>query len=443
MLRYVDISSLEQRLREAGDTVAIPEADSVRWALHGATPRLTCAPAMPEAVAASLRACDEAGAAVIPWGGGTQRRLGLPPERADVALLTPNLNRLLEYEPGDLTVTVESGMRFADLQMILAEKGQWLPLDPALQPEATVGGVVATNASGPRRRKDGGLRDLLIGTRVARPDGTLTRAGGRVVKNVTGYDLNKLHIGAMGTLGVLVEVTFKVAPRPETERSWFAIFPSAEMAGDTVVRLLRRPLAPSALDILNSRTARAIGLPAPDGRWVLVGRASGFKPAVDRHLREFDATAAECGAVLVSDLEGNAVAEAWAAYGEKCAEWRWADGLLTCRMALPPAATGDAAGRVSALGGQVAIWGHATGALFVSESMPHLGVARRVATLRGIAEGAGGQMVVENWAAPEGLETGSVDVWGKAAGPLALMQAIKREYDPHRTINPGRFVGGI
>src|ERR687883_1494657 len=138
----------------------------------------------------------------------------MPPRRLDQIIETTGLNRVVEYEPADLTVTVEAGMRFAELQQRLAEEGQFLALDPPAAEGATIGGVIATNASGPLRFAYGTARDLVIGTRVANPDGTLTRAGGRVVKNVAGYDLTKLYIGSLGTLGVIVELSFKLAPIP-------------------------------------------------------------------------------------------------------------------------------------------------------------------------------------------------------------------------------------
>ena len=133
-------------------------------------------------------------------GGGTQLDLGMPPARVGPVVETTGLNRIVEYEPADLTVTVEAGMRFAELQRILGEQGQFLALDPPLEDEATIGGAIATNASGPLRFAFGTARDLVIGTRVANPDGSVTHAGGRVVKNVAGYDLNKLYIGSLGTL---------------------------------------------------------------------------------------------------------------------------------------------------------------------------------------------------------------------------------------------------
>ncbi len=435
MLKDVDLSSMQLELGKEGEVESLEGAEALRWGVHGVLPRLLCTPRTPEALASALLRCDERKAAVIPWGGGTQQRLGAAPQEADVVLVTRGVNRLVEYEPGDLTVTAEAGMRLSELQKILAENGQWLPLDPMVNGDATLGGLVATNASGPRRMKDGGLRDLVIGTRVAGVDGNVTRAGGRVVKNVTGYDLNKAHIGALGTLGVVVEVTFKVAPRPETERSWLGSFPTAELAGRAITELLRRPVTPTALDLLNEDAAQRMGISVQPGRWLLLARASGFRQAVARHLSEFDRAARVAGAVEVDSLSEAEATSLWAAYDEKAAGLRWTLDVLTCRFAVPPSAVGLVSEKAAAIREDAAVWSHGSGAVFWSIDAQDLAA---VEMLRGLAETAGGSLVVENWAAPA-----EVDVWGPPAGPLRLMQALKAQYDPNGILNPGRFVGGI
>ncbi len=439
MLKDRDLSTLQQELDGLGETVPLASTAGDAWAVWGAQPSLVCAPATAEGVAAALASCDRAGAAVIPWGGGTQQRLGSVPERADVVVATRRLNRLLEYEPGDLTITVEAGMRFEELQLVLGQHGQWLPLDPPLLREATVGGVIATNVSGSRRIKEGGPRDLVIGTRVAGVDGMVTRAGGRVVKNVTGYDLNKLHIGALGTLGILVDVTFKVAPRPETERSWVGVFLTAKAAGRTATALLQKPLTPSALDILNHRAAARAGVPVPEGQWALVGRASGFTPAVDRHLAEFEAAARAEGALESQSLDPEAATRMWAGLMQSSAESRWSAEALTCRIALPPTAVGSVCDRLTGVAPEAAVWTHATGAVFYSLTPEELPGCESVADVRALAEQAGGGLVVES--RPSSLA--GVDVWGRPGAPLALMRALKSQYDPHGILNPGRYVGGI
>jgi glycolate oxidase FAD binding subunit len=439
MLREVDLAALQTELGGIGETIAVDDAGADRWSVQGVRPSLVCKPSSAEALAEALARCDKAGAAVIPWGGGTQQRLGNPPSRADVALVTTGLNRILEYEPADLTATVESGMRLSDLQAAMRENGQWLPIDAPVSSEATIGGVLATNASGPRRLKEGGPRDLVIGTRMANVDGALTRAGGKVVKNVTGYDLNKLHIGALGTLGVMVEVSFKVAPLPESDRSWFCVFPNATDAARAIGRLLWLASPPAAVEILNHRVASRIGLPSSPGEWLVLGRATGIGAAVERHAREFRSAVEAHGGATVQELEAAQAEDTWSRYGDMSAELRWSASALTCRCALPPGEVGRACERTETLGSEPLLWAHATGALFWSSQADHTSQAGIAGELRRVAAQAGGQMVVENrYSGEDGLE-----VWGPVGQTLDYMKAIKAQYDPRGTLNPGRFVGGL
>ena len=441
MLKEIDLVTLEADLGKSGETTAVRGVETDRWTVRGAAPRLVCQPSTPEAMASALATCDTAGAAVIPWGGGTQQRLGMPPRRADVVLQTNRLNRILEYEPGDLTVTVEAGLPLAALQEELAKNGQWLPVDPPVSAEATIGGLVATNVNGSRRVRNGGLRDLVIGTRTANVDGTATKAGGHVVKNVSGYDLNKAHIGGVGTLGILVEVSLKIAPRPVAERSWFGVFPTAGAASDAMAALLRLPATPSALDMLNHRAARASGLSVTPGQWVLLASAVGFEQTVDRYLAEFEAAARSAGAVASETIQERTAADLWTTYRSTAAGLRWSSPeALTCRLAVPPAQAGRLCDRADAMGEEPAVWAHAWGAVFWG--IPAAGSSKEanlVTELRRAAEGAEGALVVENWPA----SMAGVDVWGRPNGPLAIMRAIKKQYDPNDTLNPGRYVGGI
>jgi glycolate oxidase FAD binding subunit len=155
---------------------------------------------------------------VVPWGGGTRMSVGAPPARLGVVLVLKRLNRILEHEPGDLTATAEAGITLGALQAELGKRGQWLSLDPAQADRATLGGVLSSNDAGPRRHLYGSCRDLLIGLTVITASGATVKGGGKVVKNVAGYDLPKLFIGAFGTLGVIVEATVKLRPRPDADR---------------------------------------------------------------------------------------------------------------------------------------------------------------------------------------------------------------------------------
>src|SRR5215472_3526133 len=194
-------------------------------AVSGVQPKLVLSPGTEAELANALQLANEAGAAVVPRGGGTKLGWGNPPARADVVLATARLDRVLEHAWADLTVTVEAGCTIRTLQQTLAQHGQRLALDPLWPEKATVGGILSTNDSGALRLRFGSLRDLIIGVKIALPDGTLARSGGKVVKNVAGYDLPKLVTGALGTLGVITCATFRLHPLPRHTRS-FSISPA-------------------------------------------------------------------------------------------------------------------------------------------------------------------------------------------------------------------------
>jgi len=439
MIEQVDLATVETELKSVADTRKLDGSEAGPWSIGGVAAALVCTPSDPESLAEALAACDRTGAAVVPWGGGTQQGLGSPPERVDVALVTTKLDRLIEHEPGDMTVTAQAGMTLSQLQSTLGAHGQWLPLDPPLLSGATLGGALATDVSGPRRLKEGGLRDLVIGTRAANVDGKVSRAGGKVVKNVTGYDLNKLHVGSLGTLGILTEVSFKVAPLPPADRTWYCTFDDPQSAGLALSKLLWLPVSFAALDLVNAATAEEFGLSLEGAPWALLARATGFGPAVERQLSEFrTATRAREGAdtITVDEQQAEGI---WSDYLEKSAKRRWAEGWLTCRMALPSAEQGAVAAAVAGVGERPRIWGHGTGALFWSAAAEAAGRAEAVTRLREAVHKAGGRLIVEN----RGKDGIDLDVWGPEEPSYEYMRAIKRQYDPRGTLNPGRFVDGI
>ncbi len=188
-------------------------------AVDGVTPQMVCEPGSPEDLARALRWANGNGLKVTPRGGGTKLGWGNPPAGCDLVLSTARLNRVLEYAWDDMTVIVEAGCRVADLQKTLAGHGQQLALDPLWPERATIGGIISTNDSGTLRARYGSLRDLIIGITVALPDGTLAKSGGKVVKNVAGYDLAKLFTGGLGTLGVITQAIFRLHPLPRESRS--------------------------------------------------------------------------------------------------------------------------------------------------------------------------------------------------------------------------------
>ena len=216
-----------------GRVLDATEADAV----DGVQPRFLAEPGSVEEVAEVLRAADAAGLRTVARGGGTKLGWGNPPDGVELVLSTARLGRVLEHAAGDLVTRVQAGVRLADLQAELAPAGQLLGLDPP-EAEATVGGIVAANASGPRRLRYGTVRDLLIGVTVVLADGTVAHAGGKVVKNVAGYDLGKLYTGSLGTLGVVVEAIFRLHPVPAAAAVVAAEVEGPEQVGSAVRALL-------------------------------------------------------------------------------------------------------------------------------------------------------------------------------------------------------------
>src|SRR5882762_1074891 len=216
-------------------------------AVAGAQPNLVIEPGTEGELAEILRLSNEAGLAVIPRGGGTKLRWGNPPARADLILSTARLNEIIEHAWADLTVTVEAGCTIQRLQETLAQHGQHLALDPLWPEKATVGGVLSTNDSGALRLRFGALRDLIIGATIALPDGTLASSGGKVVKNVAGYDLQKLVTGALGTLGVITRAVFRLHPLPLNTRSFSVAATNAEEAQRFVLTVQDSKLAHTLL----------------------------------------------------------------------------------------------------------------------------------------------------------------------------------------------------
>jgi glycolate oxidase FAD binding subunit len=387
--------------------------------IDGVAPRERVAPSSAEEVAAALQRADEAGQAVVPIGGGTQLDLGMPPARADVVVETTQLNRVVEYEPADLTVTVEAGMRFAELQRILGQQGQFLALDPPLDEGATIGGVIATNASGPLRFAYGTARDLVIGTRVANPDGTVTHAGGRVVKNVAGYDLNKLYIGSLGTLAITVELSFKLAPIPPATATIAGEFGGAESAQAVLGAVVRSPLSPLAIELIGSRQ--------------VVFRVGGYQGAVERQVRDLSA--------LVTQHGGRTLDVQWDDLRRNQLEAR--------RRGVVVKATGPistATKLVEILERQLGalepmVWAHAgNGVAYAACNTPD-GTSQLEAARREVcALGTNAAMVIER--CPTVLKR-DIDVWGDPGPGIGLMRAIKTHLDPNNTLNPGRYLGGL
>ena len=241
------------------------------------------APSNPAELAEALRDAASNGRSIALAGNSSKRRMAGPIEPADAQIATLSLRRVVEYEPRDLTISVEAGLSWHELTALVAQDRQMIPLDPPFSESATVGGVVAANTSGPRRRLYGTARDLVIGMQFATLEGNLVQSGGMVVKNVAGLDMGKLMIGSFGTLAAIAVVNFKLQPMPELERSFLLPYASLPEAIAARNHILRSVLQPAAIDLLNPLAGSTLG----HHGWLLAVRAGGNAAAVDRYEREF------------------------------------------------------------------------------------------------------------------------------------------------------------
>ena len=392
------------------------------YVIDGAAPHLAQQPRTREEVAKLLASAGEAGLAVVPQGSRTALDLGRPIDRYDIALDMRGLDGIVDYEPADMTVQVGAGMTLRALRAHLAEHGQYLPADPPPGDDVTIGGLLATARPGAWRGHMPAARDLVIGMEVALADGSLVRSGGRVVKNVSGYDLHRLHTGALGTLGVIVEASFKLVPLPPATRSFAVRRASVRDAARLATELRDAVLPARALSVLAPEAATLIGL--PEHAHVLLELA-GYESAIDaatRRIRDL----AEGSDGRLDDAPPGAWERLRALAGSP-------DGVVL-RLGIP--ATRIAAAIEAARGLRATAWGHVAAGSVVVHA-PAIDVTS-VRVLRRNVEAEGGFLIVES--GPPALRA-VVDPLG--AGTVALVRSLKQQFDPAGTLSPGRWEPGL
>ena len=407
--------------------------------VDGLRPRWVVRPASLEQLSRILALASDGRLAVVPRGSGSSLELGHPPQRLDLVLDLAGLDQAIEYNPDDLTITVQAGISAGALAARLAPHRQWLPLDPPGGAARTVGGIVATNASGPRRVRYGTSRDLLLGVRFVQADGVVTWGGSKVVKSVSGYDVPKLMVGALGTLGVLAELTLRLHPLPDAERSWLALFENARAAQALAERVVDSALQPSRLELFNARALQLVSAESA-GAGVAVSIGS-----VDEAVREqgerLTALARSSAGRIVPLPQGF-----WRAAESAMVPPESATVLhvaaLADRLAGTIGAVEDAFG-VVAPAADVRLSGCAAlGMLRVvvgGATAPE--TAAVTARIRALVDEVGGSVVVARGSVE--LRR-AVDPWGPVEPQaLALMRALRDEFDPGRVLNPGRYVGGL
>ena len=419
----ITASAIEEKLRGIVGSEHF-RAATAGDAVSGMQPKFVAEPANEQELATLLSTANEAGIAVIPRGGGTKLGWGNPPKRADLVVSTARLKRVLEHAWADLTVSVEAGCPFETLQEKLAQHGQRLALDGLWPQRATIGGMLSTNDSGALRLRFGALRDLIIGVTLALPDGTLASSGGKVVKNVAGYDLPKLATGAFGTLGIITRAIFQLHPLPHSARTLSFSVASVSDAERHVLAIQDSKLAHTGLQVRGDSAGQIL-----TDIW-------------------FEAT--EAGLAAQESQLRTLVGEVRWQQSEK-GVWGGREGLwllptenaVIAKLSVLPSAIAKALGLLEEIAKprdvhfQYVIQAPGLGALRLEGEMSSLkAVVERV---RSELESGGASLVVLH--RPVALE--SLEVWGAAGDALALMRSVKQQFDPKGTLNPGRFVGGI
>ena len=415
------------------------------YAVDGLSPSLAVRPGSAEEIAEIARAATAEKLALIPTAGRTKLNIGMPPERYDVAVDMARLNRVIAYDPGDLTLGVEAGIGIASLLKTLAAHAQFLPLAMPFAQTATVGGTLATGIDTPLRHFYGMPRDYVLGMEFVAGEGVTAKAGGRVVKNVTGYDLHKLLLGAIGTLGIITRINFKTFPLPAKTRTWIAGFDAAENAFSLARRIASSPLTPYAVEIAGR-------WPAPGApQWQVAVAAAGDDKVLERCSREVRALAGQCSNksfdALVKEQEDahwNRVCEFPALLLK---EW---PGAVLLRAGVLPGSMPSLVKGVEEIASKhrlaCAFAARAVGAVHagllpggsLSESMDDLTAACR--EVMQAAGAAGGHASIE-WC-PLELKR-RVNIWGEPRPDLPLMKKLKDVLDSKRIFSPGRFMGGL
>lgn len=441
--RQGDIGRFVDQCRQTlGADAAIVGDEAARFAIHDQRPGAVCFPKDIDALSRCVAVAAAADLAIVPVGNGTQLGMGGVPRRYDVAVSTRRMCRIVAHEAADMTVTVEAGATLVELDAALAQGAQFLPLDPPRPHDATVGALIATDASGPLRMSCGRVRDLLIGVRAVLADGTIVKGGGRVVKNVAGYDVMKLLTGSHGSLAIIAEATFKIRPRPAVERCLVIGVGCIDEAIALGLQSMAAEMQPAFVEGVNAATGREIGLASA----ALIVGLHGSQAEIDAQREVLDAIAGK-GRVedvpaanapdLMRRLRDLPAAErtngcriatlpsrlaATLAHIERAAQERSIDAMLLAHVGNGVAVLRCAADRVS------------------NGALADFAVWIQVQ----VSAAEGGVVVFDKL--PKRL-TEALDPWGAdrtlSATQLNLMRNLKAALDPRGLLSPGRFVGDL
>jgi glycolate oxidase FAD binding subunit len=454
------VSAVARNLDHLSNAAEIVTWSSVlaEYEIDGITPGAVARPHSVKEISEVIRIASAEKLAIIACGGKTKLAIGAVPARYDLALDVSCMSSVLDYEPRDLTLGVEPGITFAELSKILAAEKQFLPLAPPFADRATIGGVLAANSASPLRQAFGGPRDFVLGMEFVTGYGAQSKSGGRVVKNVTGYDLHKGLIGSFGTLAVITRVNFKTFPLPPAQAAFSATFEEFAQAYAFCAVIANSPLEPQAVEVL-SPEATALIFAAQDGTvtraaaqpWFVHVLAAGNEAVVERHARDLRAFADSTNAWNFAALDAptrTAIFNFAAEFPRIGREARPAATIF--RIAALPATMPALIEQLYAAASRAAIPAAAlvrpSGPVyfaFLPEDEPEAAVPKlaSLATeiFRVVAE-LGARAFIEF--APKQLKS-RISPWGPEREDLELMRRVKKVFDPENVLSPGRFAGGI
>jgi len=437
-------------LQPAPESLQAPPSPP-RFAIDGLEPKRLSVPGTALELGSVLQEANSQGLAVMPFGAGSKQHIGNLPQRFDVALSLERFGQVPDYEPQDLVVKVECGCRLADLQARLAKDNLCLPLDPPSYETATLGGIVASNDSGPLRFSQGTVRDFLIGISVVQPDGASTKFGSRVVKNVTGYDMCKLYTGSFGTLGIFLDFFFKLKPLPPSEKTVLVRLRGLAGARQALIRLFNSPLTPLAVELLNpaalDRVNQAILL-TQGTSYALALRFGDVEKAVQWQVEQLEKLCGDTSAqgVIVSDPGEQALF--WRMLRED-ALWLVEPSILQVKLKVNylPSQLVEVVQKLeimqAALGAGLRLKAHAGSGViraylsFEEKEGTDSRFARQIHELRAALKPSRGTVIIER--APAVLKR-AIDVWGYDFKDRVVMRQIRQRFDPGGILNPGRFV---
>ena len=413
-------------------------------AVDGIIPQVVASPRSADALSELLAFANSEGLAVAPRGGGTQMAMGNRARRLDVVADMSEMDSVVEHNHADLTLVVQAGITLSALRNVLSEERQLLPLDAPLPNKATIGGTLAAGVSGPLKWQYGSARDLVIGMKAVQADGRLVKSGGNVVKNVSGYDMARLHVGGLGTLGVITEVSFKLTPMPRRESTLLAQFNTVADCMSAALGIFNSGVMPIALTAFNRAAAARMAMDdyadgASGSAYTLAVRLGSRPRTLRRMESEALAVIERRAQVAHAESLGAESSALWATL----ADFGHADGedpALSARIAVLPTEVARAMDALERIG-DAAIAAHpGYGMINAHWFDTNADLTAYVQNARQAIHELGGSLIVER--APLAVKDG-IDVWDYTGASIEVMRRLKAQYDANGILNPNRFTGGI